>query len=174
MPTTTGKRGREDEPAQTDLVFTHAPLSYFALAQLTPKGQRKNTDIGDPQDASRPLVKVGTASVGSWHCTEGGWDSAAPRPTTECFYVLTGQASVTDLDGTQHAFGPGDTVVLPKGWSGRWDVTEAIHKMWVVHDHEVVTGAAVAASVTPPESFAAAEMTQQASPPQARPCAEKL
>ena len=169
MPATTGKRGREEEPAVTPSVaspsFTHAPLSYFALEQLTPKGRRKNVDIGDPHDASRPLVKVGTASVGSWHCTEGGWDSAAPRPTTESFYVLTGEASVTDLDGTLHTFGPGDTVVLPKGWSGRWDVTKAIHKVWVVHDHEDVKGASVAASVTPPERFATAEMTQQARPP---------
>ena len=175
MPATTGKRGREEELAPTPSVaspsFTHEPLSYFALEQLTPKGRRKNVDIGDPHDASRPLVKVGTASVGSWHCTEGGWDSAAPRPTTESFYVLTGEASVTDLDGTRHTFGPGDTVVLPKGWSGRWDVTKAIHKVWVVHEHEDVKGASVAASVTPPESFATAEMTQQArpSPPQARP-----
>ena len=144
MPATTGKRGREEEPAVTPSVaspsFTHAPLSYFALEQLTPKGRRKNVDIGDPHDASRPLVKVGTASVGSWHCTKGGWDSAAPRPTTESFYVLTGEASVTDLDGTLHTFGPGDTVVLPKGWSGRWDVTKAIHKVWVVHDPHLVYG----------------------------------
>ena len=89
MPVTTGKRGREEEPvtpAAASPSFTHAPLSYFALEQLVPKGRRKNVDTGDPHDASRPLVKVGTASVGSWHCTEGGWDSAAPRPTTESFY----------------------------------------------------------------------------------------
>ena len=168
MPAITGKRGREEEPvtpSEASPSFSHAPLSYFALEKLTPKGRRKNVDNGDPHDRSRPLVKVGTASVGSWHCTEGVWDSAAPRPTTESFYVLTGEASVTDLDGTRHSFGPGDTVVLPKGWSGRWDVTKAIHKVWVVHDHEDVKGASVAASVTPPESFATPEMTQQARPP---------
>ena len=145
MPATTGKRGREEEPAAVTPTaaspsFTHAPLSYFALEQLVPKGRRKNVDTGEPHDASRPLVKVGTASVGSWHCTEGGWDSAAPRPTTESFYVLAGEGSVTDLDGTAHSFGTGDTVVLPKGWSGRWDVTKAIHKVWVVHEHEDVAG----------------------------------
>lgn len=117
MPAITGKRGREEEPvtpSEASPSFSHAPLSYFALEKLTPKGRRKNVDNGDPHDRSRPLVKVGTASVGSWHCTEGVWDSAAPRPTTESFYVLTGEASVTDLDGTRHSFGPGDTVVLPQ------------------------------------------------------------
>jgi hypothetical protein len=34
-----------------------------------------------------------------------------------------------------------------------------------VHDHEDVKGASVEASVTPPESFATPEMTQQARPP---------
>jgi uncharacterized cupin superfamily protein len=101
-------------PSEASPSFSHAPLSYFALEKLTPKGRRKNVDNGDPHDRSRPLVKVGTASVGSWHCTEGVWDSAAPRPTTESFYVLTGEASVTELDGTRHSFGPGDTVVLPQ------------------------------------------------------------
>jgi len=42
---------------------------------------------------------------------------------------------VTDTDGTEHYFGVGDTVILPKGWSGRWDVLQDIHKVWVVHDH---------------------------------------
>jgi len=141
--------------------FVHAPASYFALDNLTPKGPRKNTDIGDPRDASRSLVKVGSVSVGSWSCTEGGWDSPAKRLTTECFYVLDGEGSVTDLDGTCHSFGPGDTVVLPKGWSGRWDVTKRIHKVWVVHDHADVDGAGSSALVTRLESFAPTEMTSQ-------------
>jgi uncharacterized cupin superfamily protein len=37
-----------------------------------------------------------------------------------------------------HYFGPGDIVVLPKGWSGRWDVLADIHKVWVVHDHSQI------------------------------------
>jgi len=108
-------------------------------------------------------VKVGTASVGSWSCTEGGWDSPSPRTTTEAFYVFTGEGSVTDTDGTKHSFGPGCTVILPKGWSGRWDITKAIHKVWVVHDHPDIQGASspVRAVIVPLESFLPAEMTEQ-------------
>ena len=117
------------------LEFSHAPLSYFALDKLTAKGPRKNTDVGAPEDATRSLCTVGSASAGSWHCTEGGWDSPTPRPTTEVFYVLDGEGCVTDTDGEKHEFTAGDTVILPRGWSGRWDVTKAIHKVWLVHDH---------------------------------------
>ena len=117
--------------------FTHAPLSYFALDKLTPKGPRKNADVGDPSDATRGLYgsEDGAVKVGAWSCTAGGWDSPTPRPTTECFYVLAGAGSVDDVDGTRHAFGPGDTVVLPRGWHGRWDIEADIHKVWCVHAH---------------------------------------
>ena len=158
-------RGGGATDAATDdavLSFSHAPLSFFALDKLTPKGPRKNADVGEPADATRPLVKVGSASVGSWSCSEGGWDSPTPRPTTEVFYVFTGEGSVTDLDGTKHPFGPGDTVILPKGWSGRWDIVKAIHKVWVVHDHPDMDAATpIRAEIVPLDSFAPAELTQQ-------------
>lgn len=74
-------------------------------------------------------------SAGSWWCKDGGWPSPNLRATTEIFYVLDGVGCVTDNDGTRHFFGSGDVVVLPKNWSGRWDVLESIHKVWVVNDH---------------------------------------
>jgi len=149
-------RGGDPAAAQQEsvLAFSHAPLSFFALDQLTPKGPRKNADVGEPADATRALAKFGSASAGSWHCTEGGWDSPAKRGTTEVFYVLVGEGCVTDVDGTKHTFGAGDTVVLPKGWSGRWDVTKAIHKVWIVHDHPDVEDATnpIRAVVSPTEA----------------------
>jgi uncharacterized cupin superfamily protein len=133
-----------DEPPCPALV--HAPLSFFAPELLTPKGTRRAggslVDVGEPEDFSRPLWKEGGASVGSWACTQGGWDSPKLRPTTEVFLVLNGDGSVTDVDGMRHPFGAGAVVVLPRGWSGRWDITDAlIHKVWLVHDHPDVPAA---------------------------------
>ena len=139
-------RVREAAGKTVDLI--HAPLSYFDLPLLSPKGTRRSqggaVDIGEPEDFSRPLVKeaISGARVGSWACTAGGWDSPKLRPTTETFLVLDGTGSVTDKDGMRHPFGPGDVVVLPKHWCGRWDITSRIHKVWVVHDHPDVPGAA--------------------------------
>jgi uncharacterized cupin superfamily protein len=128
MPTTTSSGA-----------FLHAPNSYFDPEYLTSKGPRANADVGEPHDASRPLVTDmgdgSSARVGSWWCAAGGWPSPKLRTTTEIFYVFSGRGCLTDLDGTPHEFSPGDTVILPKGWSGRWDVYEAIHKVWVVNDH---------------------------------------
>ena len=124
--------------------FAAVPSSYFSYEQQTVKGPRANTDVGTPTDASRPFVKGiqgGQASCGSWGCTEGGWLSPKPRTSTEWFYVLAGRGSVQTPDGREFSFGPGDLVVLPRGWAGRWDVQERIHKIWVVHEHEDIPGA---------------------------------
>lgn len=127
----------DDDASPTTTRFHHAALSYFDVALLTPKGPRKGADVGSPHDSTRPLVKGDVLSAGSWWCAEGGWPSPTPRATTEIFTVLSGHACVTDAgDGTRSFFGPGDTVVLPKGWAGRWDVLEDIHKVWVVVDGE--------------------------------------
>ena len=129
------QRTSEDVEVAT---FTHASFSFFAPENMTAKGPRKNADVGQPHDATRSLVEVKSTSTGSWWCAEGGWPSPALRETTEVFYVFSGHGCVTDTDGMKHFFGPGDTVVLPKGWSGRWDIMEPIHKVWVVHDHPVI------------------------------------
>ena len=120
------------------VVFHHAPLSYFNVDKLTSKGPRANADVGTPHDSTRPLVRsVGTSipsntiSAGSWWCAAGGWPSLKQRTTTEIFYVLDGYGCLTDMDGARHYFGPGDVCILPKGWAGRWDIAEDIHKVSV-------------------------------------------
>jgi uncharacterized cupin superfamily protein len=119
--------------------LSYASRSSFALDLLTPTGPRDSADVGQPHEASRALVEQeelgGTVSVGSWWCSEGGWPSLSPRSTTEVFHVFSGHGCLTDMDGQRHFFGPGDTVILPKGWAGRWDVQEAVHKVYCINAH---------------------------------------
>jgi triosephosphate isomerase len=139
----------------TSSSFYSAPISHFSIDKLTSKGPRKNADIGSPHDSTKGLASVGNLKAGSWWCAAGGWPSPNPRDTTEIFYVLEGHACVTDMDGTRNFFGPGDVVVLPKEWSGRWDVLNDIHKVWVVVDHPDVSNVrSDKAIVKPYSSFA--------------------
>jgi len=151
----------ENDDAMDAVPMHYANLDFFALDQLTYKGPRTNADampegVKPPEDSGRPLCKIviptstsnnesesvsksesnRSIACGSWFCTMGGWPSKTPRPTTEVFYVWKGFGCLTDLDGTRNYFSPGSTVILPKGWSGRWDIAEDVHKVWVVHDHE--------------------------------------
>ena len=46
-------------------------------------------------------------------------------------HVLRGAARITDADGAVRELVAGSVVVLPVGWSGRWDITETIRKVYV-------------------------------------------
>ena len=46
------------------------------------------------------------------------------RPTTKWMHVVEGVFFVTNADGSAQRCGPGDTLVVPKGWSGHWDIIE--------------------------------------------------
>jgi len=116
----------------------HAPLDYFGLDKLVSKGPRATKDWGSPQDASRKLADDGTLGVGSWFCSEGGWPSPNQKGATEIFFVLEGHGMLGDSDGAKHYFGPGDTVIIPKGHTGRWDVHTPMHKIWAVNSHDAI------------------------------------
>jgi uncharacterized cupin superfamily protein len=114
----------------------HAPLDYFSIDKLVSKGPRATKDWGSPQDATGKLADDGMLRGGSWFCSEGGWPSPNQKAHTEIFFVLEGHGMLGDSDGAKHYFGPGDTVIIPKGHSGRWDVHTPIHKIWAVNAHD--------------------------------------
>jgi len=118
------------------IVDWHANIGFFDVDKLTHKGPRGTADWGTPGDATRPLANDGMLRSGSWWCSEGGWPSPNPKAHTEIFYVLSGHGCLGDEDGMKHYFGPGDTVIIPKGHKGRWDVFTPIHKIWAVNAHE--------------------------------------
>jgi uncharacterized cupin superfamily protein len=86
-----------------------------------------------PFTATQTLYDKGIVSVGFWSCTPGSFRGTSPRTTTECFHVLEGDFLLTDhhTGSIQHCVA-GDTIVLPKGWCGHWDVVQTVKKIWAV------------------------------------------
>jgi uncharacterized cupin superfamily protein len=66
-----------------------------------------------------------------WEGTPGSW-TVENRPDTETSLVLSGRARITDDDGVMREIGPGDMLILPCGWSGRWEIVETLRKCYVV------------------------------------------
>lgn len=100
------------------------------LGPLEPTGPRVGADRGEPMTAIRVLSDVGPVQVGVWECTPGGW-SIENRPNTEVVRILRGVAHITDSDGAVRELVAGSVVVLPVGWSGRWDIVETVRKLYV-------------------------------------------
>jgi uncharacterized protein len=119
-----------DELPRTLLVDVPAEL---LTGPLDDWGPRTGADSGDPQLSGRIFHGDDTApvEVGVWACTPGGW-TITDRPDTETVQILSGLARLTDAGGRSVELGAGDVLVLPRGWSGRWDIIEPVRKLYVV------------------------------------------
>lgn len=102
-------------------------------SQLKPAGQRAGADSGDPQLKTLGVVHQAQGNIGFWECTPGGWP-VVDRQDTEVAYILSGNGQITDdSTDTVYSIGPGDLVILPVGWTGRWDITETVRKAYVIY-----------------------------------------
>lgn len=100
---------------------------------LTPAGQRAGADTGDPQLKIMELAPNAQGSLGIWECAPGGWP-VVDRKDTEFAYILSGKATLTDdKTGEKIEVGGGDLVILPVGWTGRWDVQQTVRKIYAVY-----------------------------------------
>ena len=106
------------------------PYSSFAPERLQSNGVRADATHGSPETASETYLDNGYMSTGCWSCTPGSFP-VSERTTTEAFHLLEGVAFLTNSDGSARRCTAGDTVVLPKGWSGSWDIIEPVKKIWV-------------------------------------------
>lgn len=111
----------------------HLTKTDIETAALNPTGQRPGADSGDPQLRVLQVAAASGGRIGVWECQPGGWP-IVNRQDTEFAYVLSGRARITDAsDGQSVEIAAGGFVVLPKGWSGRWDVLETVKKIYVIY-----------------------------------------
>ena len=61
-------------------------------------------------------------------------------PRTEYVLMLSGRVLITNDDGTQNEFKAGDIFVMPKGFTGIWDVREPMRKVIVKVGHPTARG----------------------------------
>ncbi|MCK1517530.1 cupin domain-containing protein [Bradyrhizobium sp. 190] len=100
---------------------------------LPPAGQRPGADKGDPQLGLLKIAPNAKGNISIWECQPGGWP-INDRPDTEVAFILSGKAIITDeATSKANAVTAGDFVVLPPGWTGRWDVIETIRKVYAIY-----------------------------------------
>jgi hypothetical protein len=73
----------------------------------------------------------GTERTGVWECTPGRFTADRSKETELC-YIISGKASLKRTDGETSVLGPGDVLVLPRGWRGEWEVIEHVKKFFSV------------------------------------------
>lgn len=111
-------------------IIKHADIKGLALK---PAGQRAGADQGDPQIAVQTLAPDAVGNLGVWECQPGGWP-VIERPDTEFTYIISGKALLTDSSsGEVVEVSGGDLIILPPGWTGRWDVLETVRKVYAIY-----------------------------------------
>ena len=126
-----------------------ARTSTWPTSSSRPALERRH---GRPHDYGRPFVKGaldGSAACGSWACSPGAGTRPTRAPSTEWFYVLSGRGCGRTRTGAPHTLRPGRRGGAPRGWYGRWDITEHIHKIWLTHTHEDKQGASKRPTTAP-------------------------
>jgi uncharacterized cupin superfamily protein len=86
---------------------------------------------GEPmQTRGRTLWEEGDASAGVWECTPG--PSRWLLETHEVIHLVAGRMTVTPDGGPATEITAGDVAVFPRGWSGTWDIHEAVRKVYAI------------------------------------------
>lgn len=78
--------------------------------------------------------KDGKFSLGVWETKAGTLNIPEPYTVDELMYVLEGRIVLIDSEGNREEYGPGEGVVLPRGWSGTFSVPEGARKIWVSYE----------------------------------------
>jgi uncharacterized cupin superfamily protein len=94
-----------------------------------------------------------------WACDAGVYPRVKDRRGS-FMYILSGDATITDADGTSHELTADSVLVLPYAWEGTWHIRETIRKVYL-HTTPVppLPGAPV------PCAFAPAEQVRRPLPP---------
>jgi uncharacterized cupin superfamily protein len=71
-------------------------------------------------------------SFGIWACEVGHWRIEFAPDKSELFHVLEGRCAIRNADGVAKFYGPGDTCVIPPGFSGSFEVIEPIRKIFAL------------------------------------------
>lgn len=106
-----------------------AQLSGIDLGELADK---PTTLTPGQQEVSSSLWSApdGTLDIGIWECTPGHFIADRTAAAEFC-YFLQGKIIMTHLDGTRRDLGPGDAIMLPRGWKGTWEIVEHTRKIYV-------------------------------------------
>jgi uncharacterized cupin superfamily protein len=74
----------------------------------------------------------GEMSAGVWSSEVGSWRIEIGPALDEFFFVVSGRVKVTGDDGHAAVVGPGESLVIPAGFKGVFEVVEAVTKHYVI------------------------------------------
>lgn len=96
---------------------------------------KPTTLTGGQEDAANNLWKSedGSTNIGIWECTEGRFTADRTAASEYC-HIIAGRATVVNEAGSNpRDTGPGDLLILPKGWKGERKIHQHMRKLYVIN-----------------------------------------
>jgi uncharacterized cupin superfamily protein len=79
-------------------------------------------------------------ACGVWECTPGVV-AMADWPYDEFCILLSGRVVITPRAGDAQEYAQGDALVIPKGFTGTWDIRETVRKYYAIQKYPGPLGA---------------------------------
>ncbi|GAA1061881.1 cupin domain-containing protein [Agromyces bracchium] len=138
MSETPESKDRTDAAASA--VPAPAPTAVPTIASLRPLDRDLPTLAPKPTALTHGLLEASASiwaaaglDVGYWECTPGRFTAVRDGYTEVC-QLLAGRVTI-EVDGEPPVtLVAGDTLVMPSGWRGVWDVHEHVRKLYVIVD----------------------------------------
>jgi hypothetical protein len=103
--------------------------------ELWPKFEEAGDEVleGNPQQSGRVDWGniEGPVAVGIWECTPG--TARGTYAFSELCMIRQGRVTITDGNGKQTTFGPGDSFFVAQGETLTWDIHETVQKTFLIH-----------------------------------------
>lgn len=75
---------------------------------------------------------TGRFFAGTWRSSVGAWRVSYTE--NELCVMTAGRVRITDGQGRQVTYGPGDSFVMPAGFKGLWEVLEPAQKVYAIFE----------------------------------------
>jgi uncharacterized protein len=94
---------------------------------------------GNPQRSTWNVYANPTGEVhaGIWDCETGAWRIAMGETEDELFTVLHGRCRLMADDGPSVECGPGESLLIPAGFVGVFEVLEAMRKHYMIVERAI-------------------------------------
>ena len=88
------------------------------------------SDENDETSQSFYEAEDGSVATGIWECPPGKVD-IDNNPVNEMMTIISGALTITNAEGIEERFGPGEVVFVPIGSKLTWHITERLRKYYM-------------------------------------------
>lgn len=112
-----------------DLVFFDENLAEYSEAQTA----AEKCVRGEPMQRTWHQFTSDDEKflAGTWEAEPGCWK--VEYTENEYCRILAGRSLLRDADGNEHPLETGDEFVIPRGFSGEWEVVVTTRKIYVIY-----------------------------------------